>query len=777
MSEPGLSVEEELFLSDIFDEVNNVTSNHDVSNNSSSMSIDDDEPESSDDRPDWKGVSMDEIYRGLGVYGCKELPSISLSSSHTVLISLPLSAHGAPKPYPSHQVDKWCQDFVRMPHSKYNLYPVEQDGTRRCRNRWELIQESLLQSFVSSQQLETAILSYNHTYAERWNFAALHHFFSETVDEDEMNIFFDVLMPKMVQLALHLPVLVTGAVPLLKRHTNATITLSQLQIACLLANAFFCTFPRRNSTSPQSEYGTYPYINFNRLFSACRRDKWNRCASVMEKLKCIFHYFRRVTAKAPEGVVTIQRRYIPKSDCPKWDEQVQKLPPLHVTSKGTIEMEGAGLLQVDFANKYVGGGVLGFGCVQEEIRFVICPELLITMLVTEELDDTEALVVCGIERYSKYDGYSNTFKWTGDFVDETPVDSCKRRLTSVVAIDALHFKQASSQFSIGNIRRELNKAYAGFVGCESKRTNLPAIATGNWGCGAYRGNPKLKVLLQLIAAAVAGRSVVYFTFGDTSLRDDIAEMYSHLTKQEANIAHIFSLLLQYQEFATVRRMDFYKFLYSGGKTRPLTHYLNKSLQANKNSTVKELIFKRSKSVSIDDRKCFRSDFKGPETEEERIQRWLTDCEEGTSKRKTNTIIEENAQGTDGAEEELSQDSDSIGKKEEHIQDKTSTEKKRKPSLLKMLEDTVHSRTIPVQKRMSALEFFDSQEFISHQTSDDCGPLTKVDSKPMVKSSRTHSTSESAHPSTETCTAIPNKRDSLCKKSGQRKISDFFQRTS
>lgn len=38
-----------------------------------------------------------------------------------------------------------------------------------------------------------------------------------------------------------------------------------------------------------------------------------------------------------------------------------------------------------------------------------------------------------------------------------------------------------------------------------------------------------------MAAAVAGRSVVYFTFGDTRLRDDIAEMYSHFIKHETNI--------------------------------------------------------------------------------------------------------------------------------------------------------------------------------------------------------------------------------------------------
>lgn len=86
----------------------------------------------------------------------------------------------------------------------------------------------------------------------------------QVMDSEETIMFFERLMPKIVQLALQLPVLLTGAVPLLKRHCSGSISLSQLQVASLLANAFFCTFPRRNSSNPQSEYATYPYINFNR---------------------------------------------------------------------------------------------------------------------------------------------------------------------------------------------------------------------------------------------------------------------------------------------------------------------------------------------------------------------------------------------------------------------------------------------------------------------------------------------------------------------------------
>lgn len=59
-------------------------------------------------------------------------------------------------------------------------------------------------------------------------------------------------------------------------------------------------------------------------------------------------------------------------------------------------------MQVDFANRYLGGGVLGGGCVQEEIRFLVCPELILSRLFTEELDDNECLVIIGAQQFSEY---------------------------------------------------------------------------------------------------------------------------------------------------------------------------------------------------------------------------------------------------------------------------------------------------------------------------------------------------------------------------------------
>lgn len=53
------------------------------------------------------------------------------------------------------------------------------------------------------------------------------------------------------------------------------------------------------------------------------------------------------------------------------------------------------MFQVDFANKYIGGGALGRGLVQEEIRFMVCPEMIVSRLFTEVLEKNECLVMTG----------------------------------------------------------------------------------------------------------------------------------------------------------------------------------------------------------------------------------------------------------------------------------------------------------------------------------------------------------------------------------------------
>ena len=253
--------------------------------------------------------------------------------------------------------------------------------------------------------------------------------------------------------------------------------------------------------------------------------------------------------------MTFQRRCTPYELLPKWGKCQDTLTAnLHIDAKGTIEDEGYGMLQVDFANAFVGGGVLGRGCVQEEIRFLVSPELIVSRLFTERLGDNECLIITGFERFSRYSGYASTFQFSGHFDDQTPIDpdSC-HRIVRMVAIDALRMKQGSpDQYSQALLTRELNKAYIGFEKSAEEKdgaTPTAAVATGNWGCGAFGGDPRLKALVQLMAASVVGRDVAYFTFGDTKLRDDVARMHNFLVAKQVKIGALVHII---EDFAKKR---------------------------------------------------------------------------------------------------------------------------------------------------------------------------------------------------------------------------------
>ncbi len=57
----------------------------------------------------------------------------------------------------------------------------------------------------------------------------------------------------------------------------------------------------------------------------------------------------------------------------------------------------------------IGGGVLGHGAVQEEILFLIYPELLVSLLFFEKMLDDEAFLAIGAQRFSIYEGYRDDF--------------------------------------------------------------------------------------------------------------------------------------------------------------------------------------------------------------------------------------------------------------------------------------------------------------------------------------------------------------------------------
>ncbi|GLV41171.1 Poly(ADP-ribose) glycohydrolase [Carabus blaptoides fortunei] len=490
----------------------------------------------SDANDEYYGTSMSNLY-------CKNspwnyyTPQLSPSRHHTVLFEMPATLIHPPKPHYTLNASHWDANHVRMPFSRKNIFPVKDSKKTVLKPRWDIIKSSLSQPIKTSVQLEEAVFSYNLRHRK---FEALHHFFEEVFDEEESKHFFHTLLPQIIQLALQLPELIQTPLPLLKQGKPHTISLSQLQIASLLANAFLCTFPWKK------ECDTYPGINFNRLYECLTQCE----PSISEKLKCFIHYFRCVCNNTPKGVVTFERKHLPRTQLPRWDKNENNIGDikLHITHKGTIENDGKGCLQVDFANCMVGGGVLGYGCVQEEIRFAICPELLVSRLFTEQLNPNEALLIIGAQCYSEYTGYADTFEWAGNHHDETPYDEYGRRRTNILAIDALLYFNTAVQFRPSKMIRELNKAYVGFHELSSApKSLLSPVATGNWGCGAFRGNHHLKALMQLMACAAARRNIVYYTFGAKSLQSDVFHIYNFLVTNRVTVAQLWRYLGHFNE--------------------------------------------------------------------------------------------------------------------------------------------------------------------------------------------------------------------------------------
>ncbi|CAJ1926507.1 unnamed protein product [Sphenostylis stenocarpa] len=233
-----------------------------------------------------------------------------------------------------------------------------------------------------------------------------------------------------------------------------------------------------------------------------------------------------------------------------------------VHSVGLIEDQSSEAVEVDFANKYLGGGALGRGCVQEEIRFMVSPELIAGMLFLPAMADNEAIEIVGVERFSSYKGYASSFRFSGDYVDQRKVDTLGRRKTRIVAIDAL-CSPGRRQYRANFLLRSFDAATStSMETSEGKfpnhkitnsqidyhrmdQGNIIGVATGNWGCGAFGGDPVVKTIIQWLAASQALRPfIAYYTFGLEALQS-LDEVAHWILSQRWTVGDLWNMLVEY----------------------------------------------------------------------------------------------------------------------------------------------------------------------------------------------------------------------------------------
>ncbi|KAL6344172.1 hypothetical protein AAG906_031886 [Vitis piasezkii] len=450
-------------------------------------------------------------------------------------------------------------------------------------------------------------------------------FFDKLLSRPESSKWFAEVLPALANLLLRFPSLlefhyrnadtlidgVQTGLRILDSQQSGIVFLSQELIGALLTCSFFCLFPITNRDAKH-----LPMINFDHLFS-CLYDIYDE--KMENKIKCIVHYFERICSQMPTGLVSFERKVLPLEDSPfcvtypkadLWSKSAVPLCHFEVHRSGLIEDQSKEALEVDFANRYIGGGALRRGCVQEEIRFMINPELIAGMLFLPSMADNEAIEVVGPERFSNYTGYASSFRFAGDYVDKRDVDFMGRRKTKIIAIDAL-CDMRMRQYRLECLLREINKAFCGFFDqskCQQYQrlfkgdglcgahldqgvqgpdsiswSNLLlqeapyasvgtnegiygdqqirnaeekgghslghrydiGVVTGNWGCGAFGGDPELKTIIQWLAASQALRPFIsYHTFGVEALKT-LDEVIQWILSHKWTVGDLWDMLVEY----------------------------------------------------------------------------------------------------------------------------------------------------------------------------------------------------------------------------------------
>jgi len=341
----------------------------------------------------------------------------------------------------------------------------------------------------------------------------------------ERREFLDHSLPYALQHVHDLPITFpTASLPLLVASPagSQSVHYTKHETAAILACSLFSMHAEHRG----SGHLRFPSANFKELLIATGRlarthDRavkrgerdWQRAGRAhnndIEKLRCMMHYLsvvsRRPLHEMQHTILTFHRRSIADTADELLTTALLSSAPLPAFTPfappHTIEddLVPSHSLHLDFANKYIGGGVLGHGCVQEEILFSIAAECLASLLFCERMDVNEAILIVGAERFCRYRGYGSSFEFAGAWEGKEQYEVVReergrrRGRRVIVAIDAIPFSRKLLQWHDHAIARELLKAYVGFsvpldaIASVSSPTSAAAsklyssLSTGNWG--------------------------------------------------------------------------------------------------------------------------------------------------------------------------------------------------------------------------------------------------------------------------------------------------------
>mmetsp|Transcript_22675 Transcript_22675/g.73744 ORF Transcript_22675/g.73744 Transcript_22675/m.73744 type:complete len:380 (-) Transcript_22675:291-1430(-) len=254
--------------------------------------------------------------------------------------------------------------------------------------------------------------------------------------------FFATGAPLLLEVALEMPALFVGfEIPIFKTNSSWAsdgllarelgrrhIALSRRQCACLLVHSVLGALKRPADVQPND----FRFTAFD-LFAGSARSP----SSAVTLLNYFTVAAKRGAARPAfwSELVTFERRGYRKG-VPPWDWEISDAPLCKVSiADGALE-DSPAEVHVEFANAFVGGGVMTGDAAMEEILFLVKPELMVAMAVNNRMADTEAVCVTGALQYSRVGGYGSTLAFAGNH-DEEAESPHSSRPPTVCAIDAV----------------------------------------------------------------------------------------------------------------------------------------------------------------------------------------------------------------------------------------------------------------------------------------------------------------------------------------------------
>lgn len=375
---------------------------------------------------------------------------------------------------------------------------------------WKLIEEVLEQPVNLASDL-IDVLSTISNLVRGSNGAAGDYGTLRSVVDGIGDDFITKIWPRIKRRALDMPGLfVDGFLEIFQ--PGQTLRFSPAQAASLVAHQFLCTL-----AAPPLRAD---YFDFSIWYDSNQR---HPVAAEMY-ITAVLTYFRDLDELKTERTIQYSLHATPTGfSATEFHDTLLSSVSVTTIAQFSTELEELKFQQLDGAVVVSANKDIGFGqsATQEEIFVGNCPEACPAVLVTPTLKDDEALVVEGAAPMLRITGQRRDISWS-------PLPLGDRRGGRLLFMDALEIDEINEDDGTlvdlipSSIDRELRKAYTAFSSWQCQPGSK--VWTGLWGCGAFNGDPAVKMLILWMAASMAGRELcMIFDASQTPLSEQFGE--------------------------------------------------------------------------------------------------------------------------------------------------------------------------------------------------------------------------------------------------------------